>query len=57
MQWFKRFIREEDGQGLAEYGLAMVLLSIVAVFALGRVGDSAFELLSSANSTLAGATS
>jgi Flp pilus assembly pilin Flp len=52
-----RFLRDEDGQGLAEYALAMALLSVAALIALTYVGDATKDLLSSANSTLVSATS
>ncbi len=34
----KRFIREEDGQGLVEYGLILALVSVVVIAALTALG-------------------
>jgi Flp pilus assembly pilin Flp len=51
-----RFLREEEGQGLAEYALILVLISIIAIAGLSLVGDSAVKMLASANSTLTNAT-
>jgi pilus assembly protein Flp/PilA len=38
MSFVKRLIREEEGQGMAEYALILVLVSIVAVVALKAIG-------------------
>lgn len=35
----KRFIREEDGQGMAEYGLILALVALVVIGALTIMGD------------------
>lgn len=35
---FRRFIRDERGQGMAEYGLILFLVAIVAVTALTPLG-------------------
>ena len=32
-----RFVKREEGQGLAEYGLILALVSIAAVLALGAL--------------------
>lgn len=39
MELFKRFVREEEGQGLVEYALILGLIAIVAIAALGVAGD------------------
>lgn len=31
--------KDEEGQGMAEYGLILVLVSIAAIVALGALGD------------------
>lgn len=36
----KRFILEESGQGMVEYGLILVLVSIAAMAALGNLGQN-----------------
>ncbi|HEY4537800.1 MAG TPA: Flp family type IVb pilin [Erysipelothrix sp.] len=33
-------LNEESGQGMVEYGLILVLVSIVAIVALGKVGKN-----------------
>jgi pilus assembly protein Flp/PilA len=38
MAWLSQFDREEEGQGLVEYALILVLVSIVAVVALRALG-------------------
>lgn len=35
----KFLLNEESGQGMVEYGLILVLVSIVAIATLGNVGD------------------
>jgi Flp pilus assembly pilin Flp len=50
------FVLEEDGQGLAEYALILVIVSIATVSALTFVGDVTIGLLSSANATLLSST-
>lgn len=37
MNWL---MSEESGQGMVEYGLILVLVSVVAIVALGLVGDN-----------------
>ena len=39
----KHLIREEEGQGLVEYSMVAVLISIVAVMLLGGIGDTVAE--------------
>ncbi|NLH46278.1 MAG: Flp family type IVb pilin [Acholeplasmataceae bacterium] len=36
----KAFLRGEDGQGLAEYALILVLISIVAIAAMTPLGEA-----------------
>lgn len=38
MNLFTRLVREEAGQGLAEYALILVLISIVAITTMGPLG-------------------
>jgi len=35
---FKRLVREEEGQGMAEYGLILALIAVVVIGALTAVG-------------------
>ncbi len=39
MELIKRFVREEEGQGLVEYALILGLIAIVAIAALGLAGN------------------
>jgi pilus assembly protein Flp/PilA len=48
--------REESGQTLVEYGLILALISIVAIVALGLVGDEVQAVFNSVAGTL-GSTS
>lgn len=38
--WLSQFDREEEGQGLVEYALIIVLVSIVAMVALRALGTT-----------------
>ena len=38
MNFLKRFLREEDGQDMIEYGLLASFISIVAIIALQAIG-------------------
>jgi pilus assembly protein Flp/PilA len=38
MELVKRLIREEEGQGMAEYGLILALVAIAVIVALGILG-------------------
>ncbi len=40
LNFIKRLVREEEGQGMVEYGLIIALVSIVAIAALITVGDN-----------------
>lgn len=39
MNAVKRFFKEEEGQGMTEYGLILGLVALVAVGALFTIGD------------------
>jgi pilus assembly protein Flp/PilA len=46
MNWLSRFETEEEGQGLVEYALIIVLIAVVAVGSLTLLGgqiDSIFQ--------------
>ena len=35
----KRFLTEEEGQGMAEYGLILALIAVAVITVLGFMGD------------------
>lgn len=47
------FTREEEGQGLVEYALILVLIAIVVIGVLTLLGGRVSEVFSSINSTMA----
>jgi len=49
--------KDEEGQGLAEYALILVLVAIVCVVALMFLGTSINTVLSNVGSTIVGAPS
>ena len=57
MVWFGRTVTggrsEENGQGLVEYALILVLISIVSIGIVGTVGDQVLALFTSVAGTLA----
>jgi pilus assembly protein Flp/PilA len=48
--------REESGQTLVEYGLILALISIVAIGALGLIGDEVTAVFDSVAGTLGSAS-
>jgi pilus assembly protein Flp/PilA len=50
-------LNREEGQGLAEYALIIVLVSIAVVAALGTVGDDILAVFESISTSLTGAGS
>ncbi len=38
MKWFKNLLKDEEGQGMVEYGLLIGLIAIVVVVALVILG-------------------
>ena len=40
MELIRRFVREEEGQGLVEYALILGLIAVVAIAALSLSGTS-----------------
>ena len=40
MELVRRFVREEEGQGLVEYALILGLIAVVAIVALTASGQS-----------------
>lgn len=53
MVWF---LRDEAGQGLVEYGLILVLMSVVALAALTQAGTSVNSLLNAVSNTMSSVT-
>ena len=48
----RSFFSKEDGQGLVEYALIIVLISIVAITIMTTLGTSITSVFSKANSSL-----
>ena len=46
MKALKKFFRNEEGQGLAEYGLILALIAVVVILALTSLGSSINNTLS-----------
>ncbi len=45
-RWLRELGLQESGQGLLEYGLVLLLVSIVAVVALAAIGHHVTDLVS-----------
>ena len=39
LKMISRLVKDEEGQGLAEYALILVLIAVAVVTALGLLGD------------------
>ena len=48
----KQFIKDENGQGMVEYGLIIALIAIVVITALGLLGGKINEVFEKANNKL-----
>lgn len=51
-QLFKNFFKNEEGQGLIEYALLIVLLAIVVIAALTMIGRSMKDKFEEVNDNL-----
>jgi pilus assembly protein Flp/PilA len=51
-QKVKALLRREEGQGLVEYALILVLVSVVAIGALAAVGTSVASVLTTISNHL-----
>jgi pilus assembly protein Flp/PilA len=47
IQFFRNFIRKEDGQALSEYALILILIAVVAVVAVALLGNQISGVLNS----------
>ena len=54
MAWLSQFDREDEGQGLVEYALIIVLVSIVAMVALQILGVTINGVFDRINTALGG---
>ena len=53
MQWMRSIVeRHEEGQGLVEYALIIVLISVVSIAILSVLGTSVSSVFSQANAAL-----
>ncbi len=52
MEKIKAFFREEDGQGMVEYGLIIALVAVIALVAFRTLGQNADEQLTKAATAL-----
>ena len=52
LAWLSQFEREDEGQGMVEHALILVLVSVVAVVALTTVGDNVLAVFNSIAGTL-----
>lgn len=57
LRTLKKLYSEERGQGLAEYGLILALVSLVVVVALGLLGGGLNGIFGRVNDQLGTATS
>ncbi len=56
MEIVRRFVREEEGQGLVEYALIIGLIAVVAIAALTASGGSISSIFGNINAELSKAT-
>ena len=54
MEMLKRFVKEEEGQGLVEYALIAALIAVVCVAALQTLSGDISTKLESVGSSIAG---
>lgn len=55
MELIRRFVREEEGQGLVEYALILGLIAVVAIAALSASGTSIQNMFGTISGTLSNA--
>ncbi|MBE0466416.1 MAG: Flp family type IVb pilin [Candidatus Desulforudis sp.] len=52
LKLFERLFKEEEGQGLVEYALILVLIAIVVIAALSFLGGKVNETFNNVGTTL-----
>lgn len=52
IQFFRNFIRREEGQALSEYALILILIAVVAVVAVALLGNQISAVLNSIANSL-----
>ena len=52
MELIRRFVREEEGQGLVEYALILGLIAIVAIAALSTAGQKIYNGLNTVSKSI-----
>lgn len=52
MNLMKRLVKEEEGQGLVEYGLILALIVIVVIVAMGPLGQKIKNQFDTVNNTI-----
>lgn len=52
MNLMKRLVKEEEGQGLVEYGLILALIVIVVIVAMGPLGQKIKNQFATVNNTI-----
>lgn len=57
MELIRRFVREEEGQGLVEYALILGLIAVVAITALTASGSSISSMFGALSGKLSKAAS
>ncbi|GAB4275325.1 MAG: hypothetical protein Kow0029_16330 [Candidatus Rifleibacteriota bacterium] len=57
MELVRRFVREEEGQGLVEYALIIGLIAVVAIAALTASGGSISSIFNTISGKLSSAES
>jgi len=56
MNFLKKMLRDQSGQGMVEYGLIIALIAVVAVVAVGFLGDEITAIFNSIATSLRGTT-
>ncbi|MEW9672600.1 Flp family type IVb pilin [Ammoniphilus sp. 3BR4] len=52
MNFVKRLVREEEGQGMVEYGLILGLIVVGAIVAMGPLGTKITALFNKVNTAV-----